>query len=60
MSIAVAARAALRLHPDDNVAVATRTIPSGATVDVTGHATPLLAREPVEMGHKIALQRIAS
>lgn len=59
MSTAVAASAALRLHPDDNVGVATRGIPEGSAVDLDGSGNVLLARERVEMGHKIALAPVA-
>jgi altronate hydrolase len=59
MSTALVSSAALRLHSDDNVAVATRNIPVGITVDVTGAGVGIVARERVEMGHKISLARIA-
>ncbi len=59
MSTAVATSAVLRLHPDDNVGVATRGIPAGDAVEVTGGGAAVVAREQIEMGHKIALARIA-
>ena len=58
MSTAVAVPALLRLHPDDNVGVATRRIAAGAAVDVSGGGAAVTARERVEMGHKIALVQI--
>ncbi len=58
MSTAVATPAVLRLHPDDNVGVATRGVSIGAAVDVTGGGAGVVAIERVEMGHKIALARI--
>ena len=46
----------IRIHPDDNVAVALEDIRSGETVE-TGGLT-VTALEGVSRGHKIALQRI--
>ena len=46
----------IRIHPDDNVAVALEDIRSGETVE-TGGLT-VTALEDVSRGHKIALQRI--
>ena len=46
----------IRIHPDDNVAVALEDIRSGETVE-TGRLT-VTALEDVSRGHKIALQRI--
>src|SRR5271163_4673905 len=59
MSTAVATPAVLRLHPDDNVGVATRGVSIDAAVDVTGGGAGVVAVERVEMGHKIAIARIA-
>ena len=58
MSATIATPAVLRLHPDDNVGVATRTISIGAPVDMTGGGAGVVAAERVEMGHKIALAPI--
>ncbi len=58
MSSAILPPPVLRLHPDDNVAVATRGIPAGATIDAGGVGRSVTASECVEMGHKIALARI--
>jgi altronate hydrolase len=55
MPTAVGTSSVLRLHPEDNVAVATRVIREGASIDVTGSDTPVVARERVDMGHKLAL-----
>ena len=60
MSTAVAVPALLRLHPDDNVGVATRRIAAGAAVDVSGGGAAVTARERVDMGHKIAPAQIAA
>jgi altronate hydrolase len=60
MSTATVASAVLRLHPDDNVGVATRGFAAGATVEFAGIDAPIVARERVEMGHKLALAPIAS
>lgn len=46
----------IRIHPDDNVAVALKDIRSGETVEI-GSLT-VTALEDVSRGHKIALQRI--
>jgi altronate hydrolase len=58
MSTAVVGPAVLRLHPDDNVAVATRSVEEGAAIDVPGLASPIPARDPIELGHKVAVSRI--
>jgi altronate hydrolase len=57
------------LHPDDNVCVAARNLPGGASIRPSnGTLTPALSQgerehlvlgEPVRMGHKIALVEIA-
>ena len=46
----------LILHPDDNVAVATRSLPKGA---VAFAEREIRLAEPVRMGHKMALAEIA-
>jgi altronate hydrolase len=48
--------AAIRLRPDDNVAVATRRLPEGAQVGKNGYAVRAL--EAIGLGHKLALTRI--
>ena len=45
--------AAIRLSPSDNVAVACRSLVPGETIDIDG--VPLLIREGVNLGHKIAV-----
>jgi altronate hydrolase len=50
---------ALRLHPDDNVAVATSEIPAGGAIELTGTPSRVVASERIEMGHKMALVAIA-
>ncbi|MEP6732783.1 MAG: altronate dehydratase family protein [bacterium] len=47
---------AVRIHPDDNVAVAIRALSSGDVIVVDGVTIKL--REDIVAGHKIALQRI--
>lgn len=59
MSTVTVTSAVLRLHPEDNVGVATRGISARATVDIAGGGPSLVARERVEMGHKLALVPIA-
>ena len=46
----------LILHPDDNVAVATHSLPKGA---VAFAEREIRLAEPVRMGHKMALAEIA-
>lgn len=48
---------ALRIHGDDNVAVAVRALNVGEDVDVAG--TTITALEEIPAGHKLALRRIA-
>jgi altronate hydrolase len=60
MSTSVVTPAVLRLHRDDNVGVATRGISADASVDIPGGAPSLIARERVDMGHKLALVPIAA
>jgi altronate hydrolase len=60
MSTSVVASAVLRLHSDDNVGVATRGISADASVDIAGGGPSLVARERVDMGHKLALVPIAA
>jgi altronate hydrolase len=55
MSTSIAAPAVLRLHPDDNVGVATRGISDGASIELPSGGSGLIARERIEMGHKVAL-----
>lgn len=50
--------AAVRVHAEDNVAVALRPIAAGERVEVGGRAVCL--REPIEQGHKFALHDLGS
>jgi altronate hydrolase len=47
----------IRLHPDDNIAVASRRVTEGSTFSFNGSGT-LTVRERIDMGHKIALRPI--
>lgn len=47
----------IHLHPDDNIAVCTRSLSQGQTVRIG--STEILISEPIEVGHKIACQSIA-
>jgi altronate hydrolase len=47
----------LRLHPDDNIAVATRHLPSGSSVAIDG-VDGLATLEAIDLGHKVALRPI--
>jgi altronate hydrolase len=49
---------AIRVHPDDDVAVALRAIEPGETIEVAGEKVAV--RDPIEMGHKFALREIAA
>jgi len=51
-----AGNAAVRLHPDDNVAVACVPLTAGQPLKVAGEEIPVL--EPVPVGHKIAIRAI--
>ena len=44
------------LHPDDNVAVAARTVPAGTQFEAFGEK--LLTTEKIDLGHKVATRRI--
>jgi altronate dehydratase small subunit len=50
---------ALRLKDDDHVAVCLRVLPAGAEILFEGEA-PLVVREAIPAGHKIALRPIAA
>ncbi len=45
------------LHPDDNICIATQTIPSGVIVEVGGER--ITVAEVVRLGHKIAIRPLA-
>ncbi len=47
----------VRLHPDDNLAVAARNVPAGADVPLDG-VNGLKTAERIDMGHKVALRAI--
>lgn len=49
----------IRLHPDDNLAVASRQIPAGTPLGLDG-AADLATREAIDMGHKVALRPISA
>ena len=44
----------LKLHPDDNVAVAVKTLSAGSEAGVSG----ILTESPIPAGHKVAQKRI--
>lgn len=54
---ALATYNALRLHPDDNVAVVQHSLAAGQSLNYTGDAAVTLG-EPVEFGHKVAIREI--
>jgi altronate hydrolase len=45
------------LHPDDNICVAAKKLEAGTRLSVAGRSVEL--REPIKLGHKIALEPIA-
>lgn len=47
----------IRLHADDNIAVAARKIPAGAEIHFDGISN-LSTLEPIDLGHKVALHAI--
>lgn len=53
----MSARPFIRLHPEDNLAVAARSVPAGVAVGVDG-APDVKTTETIEMGHKVALRPI--
>lgn len=55
----MSARPFIRLHPEDNLAVAARSVPAGVTIGVDP-ASDLKTVETIEMGHKVALRAIES
>jgi altronate hydrolase len=58
MSVAIEGPRAVVLRDDDNVAVATRPIPRGAILELGGRTIGI--REPIGLGHKVALDAIAA
>jgi hypothetical protein len=50
-----------RIHPDDNVATLLDDAAAGATVELLGSTpdAPLVAAEPISLGHKVALRDFA-
>jgi altronate hydrolase len=58
MATAADERRAVLLRGDDNVAVASRPIPKGFMLNVVGRSVEV--REPVALGHKVALADIAA
>lgn len=49
---------AFQIHPDDNVATLVDDAPAGSSVAILGGFTaePMVAREPMARGHKLALR----
>src|SRR5688572_25796754 len=58
MSVAIAP-SSLHLHPDDNIAVATRPLPKGTALEIDSLAAEVVTREAIDMGHKVAVRAIA-
>lgn len=55
MTTSAEPRRAILLRPEDNVAVAARPIPSGSTIHPAGPTRAVTAREPIGLGHKVAV-----
>lgn len=52
-------RRALRIHPNDNIAVALEDIPAGSSVMVAGSNQAMISiGKPIPFAHKIALRAI--
>lgn len=47
----------VRLHPEDTVAVAARSVPAGTTFQFEG-VGEVTTREPIEMGHKVIIRSV--
>ncbi len=58
MATAAEGRRAVLLRGEDNVAVAARPIPKGFVLDLGGQAVEV--REPIALGHKVALVDVAA
>jgi altronate hydrolase len=56
MSVIEVTAPLLRLHPEDPVAIARHDLNAGDRL--TGGEQPLLAREPIPSGHKVALRKL--
>lgn len=54
--VAASARTAICLHPDDNVAVATRSLAAGSAIE--GHVGVVEVRQTIDVGHKVATRAI--
>ena len=48
----------LRLHPDDNIAIATRSVHADVAFDLDDD-TYFVTEDPIELGHKVAVRPIA-
>ena len=55
-ALAAKGDALLRLSPDDNVLIATRTLAAGSAIDIDG--TSLILANEIGLGHKIAARAI--
>ncbi|MES2792458.1 MAG: altronate dehydratase family protein [Planctomycetota bacterium] len=58
MSLATAP-ASLKLHPDDNIAIAARNLPKDTVLEFEGVGSGTLTREQIDLGHKVAIVPIA-
>ncbi len=54
----MADQGAIRLRVEDNVAVAARPIPRGAVIRLADREAEVVVREPIALGHKLALTDI--
>ncbi|MDA1013322.1 MAG: altronate dehydratase family protein [Planctomycetota bacterium] len=48
----------LRLHPDDNVVIAKRSVPKGADIRCNGETQPPITLDRIDLGHKVAVEPI--
>ncbi|MBD3676272.1 MAG: altronate dehydratase [Planctomycetaceae bacterium] len=49
----------LFLHEQDDIAVARQNIPAGTSFQVPGTTESVTTREPIELGHKVAVRKLA-
>jgi len=46
---------AIKMSPQDNVAITAAAIPKGATVNISGYGKVVVTNQELPLGHKIAL-----
>lgn len=56
--LATPSSAVVVLHPDDNICIAARNLPANTRLDIGGDS--IIAQEPIQLGHKMAIRPIAA